>query len=172
MKRRCCLPLLTTGIAATLIMESGRTALSLFEFPIPLLDTFVSSHENTIKHDENLKKAKFFIIHEVTMLSKGCFDLLLRETINNRKPLGEKFWKREGILSKHFHLFTKIQQVPTEILENTLNQVQCEIYSNVLQNNEYNTWLLNVESSYISHAHASFPFDYIEIKHFLSVTVK
>ncbi|UYV69336.1 hypothetical protein LAZ67_6003266 [Cordylochernes scorpioides] len=86
------LPVASTGIAANLL-EGGRTYHSQFKLPVPLLDTSTSSMRMTSDDAKQIREANVIIYDEATMAPKDalrCINNLLKEIMQNEKPLGGK----------------------------------------------------------------------------------
>ncbi|UYV73006.1 hypothetical protein LAZ67_10001495 [Cordylochernes scorpioides] len=86
------LPVASTRIAANLL-EGGRTYHSQFKLPVPLLDTSTSSMRMTSDDAKQIREANVIIYDEATMAPKDalrCINNLLKEIMQNEKPLGGK----------------------------------------------------------------------------------
>ena len=81
-----------TGIAS-ILLPGGRTAHSVFKFPIPLTESSVSFVKPNTKAGQALKAAKAIIWDEASMVPGRallCLDRLLRDIHQNETPFGGK----------------------------------------------------------------------------------
>ncbi|GBN21871.1 hypothetical protein AVEN_157149-1 [Araneus ventricosus] len=83
----------TRCICLSIICATTSKQLLGFKLPVPLLDASVSPMRSTSPEADKLRQAVLIIIDEITMLTKDdlrCIDSLLRDLMNNNKPLGGK----------------------------------------------------------------------------------
>lgn len=86
------IPVAWTGIAANLI-EGDHTAHSAFKFPVPLLETSVSSMRPNSAQADILRKAALIIWDEISMVPKAAlnvFNCLLKDIIQSAQTFGGK----------------------------------------------------------------------------------
>ncbi|XP_051160434.1 uncharacterized protein LOC127281007, partial [Leptopilina boulardi] len=143
-----------TGIAANLL-KGGRTAHSMFKFPIPINEDSTCNISGMSKHSELLRSAKIIIWDEITMAPKyalQAMEVMLRDITKCKKPFGGKVI----LLSGDFRQILPI--VPhgsrTHIVEVCVKNSKLwhlfqtrSLHVNVrLNNNQINfsNWLLNV----------------------------
>ncbi|XP_051173501.1 uncharacterized protein LOC127289553 [Leptopilina boulardi] len=143
-----------TGIAANLL-KGGRTAPSMFKFPIPINEDSTCNISGMSKHSELLRSAKIIIWDEITMAPKyalQAMEVMLRDITKCKKPFGGKVI----LLSGDFRQILPI--VPhgsrTHIVEVCVKNSKLwhlfqtrSLHVNVrLNNNQINfsNWLLNV----------------------------
>ncbi|GBN60773.1 hypothetical protein AVEN_60072-1 [Araneus ventricosus] len=100
----------TRSICLSIICATTSKQLLGFKLPVSILDTSVSSMRSTVlstvgsikfncMEADKLRQEVLIIIDEITMLTKDglrCIDSLLRDLMNNDKPLGGKVIKIGG----------------------------------------------------------------------------
>lgn len=141
------------GIAAKLL-EVGRTAHSVFKFPVPLLDTSVSSIRQNSSQADKIRKASIIIWDEVSMVTKDALtvlDRLLRDLSKTDNIFGGKIIVFSGDFRKILPVVRRGNR--TTILEtsvessplwNSVERIKLQTNIRAAGDTEFSSWLLKL----------------------------